>query len=54
MRNVDRYYLKYELDGQTYETDALYPIRQARVEKSILEEDGAKNVRIVKYVSVLD
>ncbi|AXH66549.1 hypothetical protein SEA_STARBOW_40 [Streptomyces phage Starbow] len=54
MRNVDRYYLKYELDGQTYETDALYPIRQARVEKSILEEDGAKSVRIVKYVSVLD
>ncbi|QDF17215.1 hypothetical protein SEA_BIRCHLYN_39 [Streptomyces phage Birchlyn] len=54
MRNVDRYYLKYELDGQTYETDALYPIRQARVEKSILEEDGAKNVRIVKYISVLD
>ncbi|AYB70880.1 hypothetical protein SEA_YABOI_42 [Streptomyces phage Yaboi] len=53
MNNVDRYYLKYELDGKMYETDALYPIRQARIEKSILEDDGAKNVQIVKYVSVL-
>ena len=54
MINVDRYYLKYELDGQSYETSELYTARQARVEKSILEDDGAKNVQIVKYVSVLD
>ncbi|AXH69567.1 hypothetical protein HWB79_gp246 [Streptomyces phage LukeCage] len=54
MINVDRYYLKYELDGKMYETSELYPIRQARIEKAILEEDGARNVQIVKYVSVLD
>ena len=54
MINVDRYYLKYELDGQPYETSELYSKRQAVIEKSILEDDGAKNVQIVKYVSVLD
>lgn len=49
MRNNHRFYLTYELDGTKQETDELYNRNQANIEKSILEEDGAKNVRIVKY-----
>jgi hypothetical protein len=48
-----RFFITYELDGSKFQTDQLYLRAQANIEKSILEEDGAKNVKIVKYNSVL-
>lgn len=53
MFQESRFYITYELDGKKYSTDAVYPRMQANVEKAILEEDGAKNVKLVKYRSVL-
>jgi hypothetical protein len=50
----DRYYITYSLDGAYGETDALFNKAEANKFKVILEEDGYKNVEIVKYNSVLD
>jgi hypothetical protein len=47
------FYLSYEIDGVKKETRELFPRDQANLEKRILEEEGAKNVRLVKYQSVL-
>ena len=49
----EMYTIKYELDGNSYETREMYNRRQANIEKAILEEDGAKNVRLVKVRSAL-
>lgn len=43
------YYLTYTLDGAYGETDALWGTRQeASKYKSILEEDGYTNVKVIK------
>ncbi|ASN73118.1 hypothetical protein SEA_WARPY_44 [Streptomyces phage Warpy] len=49
MRNNHTFYLTYELDGNKYETEEVFSHRSANFQKSILEEDGARNVKIVKF-----
>ncbi|QMP84172.1 hypothetical protein HUN41_00043 [Streptomyces phage Coruscant] len=53
MFQESRFYLTYELDGIKKETTELLPRNSATVEKQILEEEGATNVKIVKYQSRL-
>lgn len=53
MFRESRFYLTYEIDGIKKETTELLPRNQANLEKRILEEDGATNVKIVKYQSRL-
>lgn len=53
MFRESRFYLTYEIDGVKCETNDLYVRSQANIEKAILEEDGAKNVKIVPYQSRL-
>lgn len=47
------FYLEFELDGIKKETRELLTRNRANIEKRILEEEGAKNVKLVKYQSVL-
>ncbi|AIW02542.1 hypothetical protein SEA_EVY_42 [Streptomyces phage Evy] len=49
MQNNHLFYLTYELDGKNLETEELFCRRSANFQKSILEEDGARNVKIVKF-----
>ncbi|ASR77305.1 hypothetical protein FDI36_gp218 [Streptomyces phage NootNoot] len=49
MQNNHRFYLTYELDGVKLETDELFNRSSANIQKAILEEDGARNVKIVKF-----
>jgi hypothetical protein len=53
MFRESRYYLTYEMNGVLNETTELYSRSQASIEKRILEEDGAKNVKVVPYRSRL-
>lgn len=53
MFRESRFYLEYKLNGINHQTTELYERMQANVEKQILEEEGAKDVKIVKYRSVL-
>ncbi|ASR77526.1 hypothetical protein SEA_PARADIDDLES_36 [Streptomyces phage Paradiddles] len=49
MERNHRFYLTYELDGVKLETDELFNRSSANIQKAILEEDGARNVKIVKF-----
>ena len=49
----EKYTIEYELDGNSYELNELFSKKQANIEKAILEEDGAKNVKLVKVRSAL-
>lgn len=53
MRENQRFYLKYVLDGKEKETDELLSKSDAELEKKEFEADGAKNVRIVQYRHLL-
>jgi hypothetical protein len=52
--NNNLYYIVYSMDNRYCETDSLFTYPQAIIEKSILEDDGAKNVKILKNESVLN
>lgn len=43
------YYLRYNMNGKTKETDELVSMDTAKLEKAEFEADGATNVRIIKY-----
>lgn len=53
MFQESRFFLAYEIDGIKKETTELLSKNQADIEKRILEEEGATNVKIVKYRSRL-
>lgn len=53
MTKNHRFYLKYTFNGKNKETDELLSKAEADLEKKELEADGAKNVRIVRYVHLV-
>jgi hypothetical protein len=53
MFRESRFYLEYKLNGINHQTTELYERNQAQIEKRILEEDGATEVKLIKYTSRL-
>lgn len=51
--NVPLYFLTWEIDGKTKESNELYSEGVAKIEKRELEADGAKNVKIKSHKAVV-
>ena len=53
MRENQRFYLKYILDGKQKETDELLSMADSLLEEQELKADGATNIKRVQYRHLL-
>lgn len=53
MKENQRFYLKYVLDGKERETDELLSKAESLLEEQELKADGATNIRRVQYRHLL-